>query len=271
LRWWNSAENIVKISNVSGNEATIQPVAPGTATISAIYTADDTTSMDSATVTVLVRNFLIVHSEPGLGVESVGSFFELAAETHEKELRSNTAPGGRGPAGDECLPSDTIKIARVGCVSKLRDLLATTNDVLYLAYFGHSWERVGDFDRTNTGALFLSGADAPDTNLTELPGRNNTSPSTLPKTAFMKNAWIRLFGCKGATGPHPIAEQLARNLGVAVFGFGNGMGSLFTNDSGLGHFERAATVRERSPHFFVSAKKDVWMVPADGIPHFEQF
>jgi hypothetical protein len=145
----------------------------------------------------------------------------------------------------------------------------SAGNVVYLAYFGHSWAEDG-----SAGALFIGQDHAADTNLTEgqdPPGQIQTctSPAVLPKASFRTNAVIRLFGCRGAFGTNSVAQQIANKLSLPVFGFDNSGGSIFTNDDKLGHGLRAATAADSSAT--VSAGKPIWMVPSDGTPHFRQF
>jgi hypothetical protein len=238
---------------------TIRPAGAGSATITVTFSGASASSV----VVVTPRNFIIVFGDPGKGVHNLGRLSELAALTHEREVRANKAPGV--PAFG---PADTITTAHISRASDLLTRLSVGN-VAYLAYFGHSWN-----EGSGPGALFIGQDHAADTNLTEGldppgPVQTCTSPATLPKTAFRPNSSVRLFSCRGSFGGNSIAEQIARQLGVPVFGFDNSGGSIFTNDPKLGHGERSATAADLKAA--VVATKDVWMVPSDGTPHFKQF
>jgi hypothetical protein len=241
------------------NTATVQPAGAGSTSITVTYGGEAA----SATVSVVARNFIIVFGDAGKGVHNLGKLPELAARTHEREMRANTAVGV-----PRFFPSDVITTAHISRISDLVSKLAVGN-VVYLAYFGHSWN-----ENPGPGALFIGQDHAADTNLTDGQDPQGqiqtcTSPSVLPKTAFKPPAIIRLFGCRGAFGQNSIAEQVSKHLKLPVFGFDNGGGSIFTNDEKLGHGLRAATAADSSAS--VSATKNVWMVPSDGTPHFRQF
>jgi hypothetical protein len=260
---WNSSDT--GVATVTGKgppddyQGTVQPMAGGTASITVTYVGAPAT----AGVTVIARNFIVVFGDAGKGVHNLGKLPELAAKTHEREIRANTAPDV-----PKFSAIDTITTEHVSRVSDLVRLLGAGN-IVYLTYFGHSWNENGAL-----GALFIGQDHAADTNLTEGKGppdqiQTCTSPATLPATAFRPNASIRLFGCRGAFGTNSAAEQIARSLKRPVFGFDNSGGSIFTNDVRLGHGQRAATAADMSAS--VAAGKAVWMVPSDGTPHFRQF
>jgi hypothetical protein len=242
-------------------QATAQAVAAGSAVRTVTYGGASAT----AAVQVIARNFVLVFGDQGKGEHNLGKLPELAARTHESEIRANKAPGV--PAFTAI---DNITVSHVSTVSELIAKLNVGN-VIYWAYFGHSWNENG-----SVGALFIGQNHAADTNLTvgQDPAgqiQTCTSPATLPKSAFRSGAVVRLFGCRGAFGADSVAEQISKALGatVTVFGFDNSGGSIFTNDEKLGHGLRAATGKDLKAG--VSANKPIWMVPSDGTPHFRAF
>lgn len=205
------------------------------------------------------RHFLVVYGDPGLHEHNLGSIFKLSAETHAREIRTGTAPG----SVPTLQPTDVVTVAHIGTASDLANQL-NVNNVLYLAYFGHSWNN-GDL-----GVLLIGEQTAPDTNLTNVPGPNNTPLTILRPSAFRSDAVIQLFGCRGANGTNSIAEQLAVRLHVSVSGYDNAGGSIGTNDKSLGHFGRSATQKDIDAQVPSNAK-DLWLVPANGTPHFKTF
>ncbi|HEY6946595.1 MAG TPA: hypothetical protein VI431_15760 [Candidatus Acidoferrum sp.] len=241
------------------NIADIDPVSAGVAVVTVSFSG----ASASVTVTVIARHFVIVFGDKGKGIHNLGRLPELAARTHEREIRAKKAPGV--PAFG---PADIITVTHVSTVA---DLIAAlnVNNVIYLAYFGHSWNEAG-----SVGALFIGENHAADSNLTtgqDPPGelQTCTSPNTLPAGAFRPDASVRLFSCRGSFGTDSAAEQIAKHLKRQVFGFDNSGGSIFTNDPKLGHGLRSATAADLKAA--VLAGKDVWMVPSDGTPHFKSF
>jgi hypothetical protein len=168
-------------------QANVQPVSGGTAKIAATYGG----TSESVVVTVIARNFVIVFGDPGKGEHNLGKLPELAARTHEREIRAKTAAGVPSFS-----PADAITTAHISTVTDLVTRLNVGN-VVYLAYFGHSWNENG-----SAGALFIGQNHAVDSNLTvgvDPPGdiRTCTAPSGLPKASFRPSAVLRLFGCRG--------------------------------------------------------------------------
>lgn len=203
------------------------------------------------------RNFLIVYGDKGLDENNLGRIFQMAARTHERQVRANVFPGI-----PHFRPTDRIVTAHAGTVTELRKLMSMGN-IVYMAYFGHSLNE-------GAGALLLGQASAPDTNLTNSPGRNNTPLTALRVADLRSDAQIRLFGCRGAWGHWSIAEQMADYLRVPVYGYANDGGSIGTIDPRLGHGLRKAT-REDVAAFIPADARDVWLVPSDGTPRFREF
>ncbi|MGI9074456.1 MAG: Ig-like domain-containing protein [Bryobacteraceae bacterium] len=261
--WTSSDSNVVGVSG-SGDQCEIQRLDQGTATITVTYTVGSCTPCTgAATVTAPKRNFIIVIGEQGLKRHNLGKLLELAANTHEREVRSNALLSLPVP---RFLPGDKTTTAPIHLVADLVAQLSV-NDIIYLAYFGHGW---GDDAST---ALNIGQDHVKDSNLTiaqdPLGIQTCTPPSVLPKPAFRPNAIARLYSCRAAFGTNPIAKQMADHLGIHVYGYPSGEGSMFTNDPTLGHGARAATQKDQSAS--VSAAKDVWMVPFTGVPAFSQF
>jgi len=148
-----------------------------------------------------LRHFIVAYGDPGLHEHNLGSMFKLSAETHAREIRTGKAPG----AVPALQPTDVLTVAHIGTVSDLANQL-NVNNVVYLAYFGHSWNSGG------LGALLIGEQTAPDTNLTNIAGPNNTAVAALRPSAFRTEAIIQLFGCRGAHGTNSIAEQMATRL-----------------------------------------------------------
>jgi hypothetical protein len=199
------------------------------------------------------RLFLLVYGDPGNGVHNLGQLPEWAAKTHEKEVTNGTFEGVPGLSGA------TLKVSHVSTVSDLVKAI-NTGKTAYLAYFGHSW----------TQALYIGGANARDTNLSNSGGLNDTKVWTLPKSSFSDDAQIRLFGCAAGHGANPIAEQIAMHTGVVTYAYESPGGSLFTQDKKLGHGKRQPTQADIN---FNSYKKtaDTWLVPANGSRLFKKF
>jgi len=198
-------------------------------------------------------NFIIVVGDPGLaGEHFVGSFFQLSGATHQKEVNSSSFRGVPSPGGA------TVNVVRCSSVTDFVKAVSVGN-VAYLAYFGHSEE----------DALFIGQRHAPDTNLSNRGGSEDTPISKIPKTAFIADAQIRLFGCKAGFGSNSIAEQIAKELGIEVFAYDNPSGAFFTQDPDLGHGLRAVKPADKKARF--NPKSDTWMVPFDGTPTFKRF
>lgn len=181
----------------------------------------------------------------------------MSAATHEKELRSKLFLNV--PAFET---GDAVKIVEVSRGAAFIEALSIGN-IAYLAYFGHSWN-------DGVGALYLHGADAPDTNLSNAGGVNDTAITKIPKENFRADAQIRLFGCQGAFGTNSAAEQFANHLKLKVYGYSNSGGSLFTQDKTLGHGKRAV---KKADTEFKKFKKtsDTWLIPINGTPTFREF
>jgi len=189
--------------------------------------------------------FIIIVGDPGLEGHNLGNLLELAAVTHEKELRANAFAGI--PSSNGAL----IKRVRCSSISAINDALEPGN-IAYLAYFGHSWEQ----------ALYVGERHVPEANL--------CFGDDLHKGKFAVNAQIRLFGCKAGRGANSIAEQLHQALNVVVYAYSNPGGSLFTQDRQLGHGFRAVTQADVHNHSFKAAT-DTWMVPSQGTATFRVF
>lgn len=205
----------------------------------------------------MAGNFIIVYGDAGLGEHSAGDLFKICAQTHEKEVKTRAFPSVPSfGAGDKV---NTYHISTVSELVKLLDV----GDVMYLAYFGHSWNG-------GTGALYIGEADAPDTNLSNAGGKDDTPATKLPKDKFRRDAQIRLFGCRGGFGSDSIADQIAKHLRVKVYAYNNSGGSLFTQDKTLGHGKRR--VKKADIEFTAFNKlKDTWLIPINGTPNFIVF
>jgi len=199
-------------------------------------------------------NFIITYGDKGTGVHNAGELFKMSAETHEREVKTRLFP--KVPSFQA---GDAISTHHISTVSELTKLLEVGN-VTYLAYFGHSWD----------GALYIGEANAPDTNLGNAGGANDTSVAKLAKEKFGPGAQIRLFGCRAGFGGNPIAAQIRQHLGVKVFAYSNSGGSLFTQDKKLGYGQRA--VKKSDIEFKAFNKlKDTWLIPINGTPNFVEF
>jgi hypothetical protein len=183
---------------------------------------------------------------------------ELAARTHEREVKANKFPGVPKFTG-----SDKITVAHISRVADLKAKL-TVGNIVYLAYFGHSWNNEGN------GVLLIGEASAPDTNLTNIPGANNTAVSTLPANMFRSDGQVRLFGCRGGYGTNSIGEQMAFQLRIPVYAYDNPGGSLFTTDSTLGHGKRSVKSSDITASI-PNSPASLWLVPANGTPNFRSF
>ncbi len=270
--WTSSAPGVVSVTIASTDPtkstATVQRITAGTATITVTYTVGTRSALATSTITVPVRNFVIVFGEPGTAASghNVGALFSLAAQTHSKELTANTPPNSAIPA---TLPTDKVTVSAIHTVSDLKAQLSV-NNVQYLAFFGHGWNDTG-----KVGVLDIGQNHVADANLTiaSNPAGDvaaNTPPSVLPASAFLPGAVIFLFNCRASFGADSSAEQLATALGVKVFGYDHASnGSIFTADKTLGHGGRAVTRADQTNMSITGG--DVWMVPFDGVPTFKSF
>ena len=203
------------------------------------------------------QNFIIVYGDPGMGDHNAGDLFKMSAKTHEKEVRSRLFP--KIPA---FTAKDTIGLHHISTVSDLITKL-DVGEIVYLAYFGHGWNG-------GIGSLYIGEANAPDTNLSNGGGENNTSVTNLPKDKFRSDAQVRLFSCRGGYGTDSIAKQLSNHLGVTIYAYNNSGGSLFTQDKKLGYGQRA--VKKSDIEFTAFDKlKDTWLIPINGTPNFVAF
>lgn len=174
--------------------------------------------MSSGGLTITPRRFVIVYGDQGEGVHNAGLLFQWAATTHRKEVMRDAFPGVP-PSGGA-----TVEVFHVRSVPDLVRAMSTGN-IAYLAYFGHSWDSY----------LFIGQAATAGSNLGPTPAPTVAPVTDLPVGKFAKNAQIRLFGCRSGYGARSIAGQLHNYLGIAVFGYENSGGSLFTQDATLGH------------------------------------
>lgn len=203
------------------------------------------------------RRFVIVYGDQGKDVHNAGQLFEWSAKTHQKEVIHHQFPGvpplsGAGP-----------EIYHVASVPDLvGDLKA--GYVFYLAYFGHSWSN------EVASALFIGQDATPGSNLSAQRSDTNAPVTDIPKSSFLSDAQIRLFGCRGGYGNASIASQLHEYVGVTVYAYENSGGSLFTQDPYLGHGRRAVKQADIKFSTFNSSK-NTWLVPINGIPKFRRF
>jgi hypothetical protein len=241
---------------------------------------------------------VIIVGHPGGPGHSLGKLPMIAAMHHKKEIENNKFPD---------LPHfDKTKHKIIGPVdahtvtdfNKVFEDNSKINNVIYLAYFGHSWADIDDRLVTGSfiyhpwGVLYLGGASAPGTNMGTKRSKTyddiNTTPVSTGWTNIYKinpNAQIRLFGCRGgydeetkisdSSGkliickPIPIAKQLAELLpsGVNIYAYGSDGGSFFTQDKDLGHGSKRAIKQAEIEATFPKIKEGdpLWMVAA-GIP-----
>jgi peptidoglycan hydrolase-like protein with peptidoglycan-binding domain len=206
-----------------------------------------------------VKNFVIVYGDAGQGTNNTGALFPMAASTHVTEISTRTFPNVPQPSTNFKITDPAIHISTV---SDLASAISIGN-IAYLAYFGHSWN-------SGIGSLYIGGADAPDTNLSNGGGVNDTPVSRLSKGLFRSDAQIRLFGCQGGFGSNSIAQHLATELNVQVFAYANSGGSLFTHDRELGQGRRAVTKADISFNKFEKTKP-TWLIPINGRALFTEF
>jgi hypothetical protein len=233
------------LSGCSNNNRPPAPVGPGPVDCTVIVCPPQ-------------RNFIIVYGDPGQDSHDLGRMPELAARTHEREVKANAFPGV-----PRFTSADRMTVAHISTVADLKAKLV--GNISYLAYFGHSWNT-----DTGSGALFIGDASAPDTNLSNAPGANNTAASTLPANKFRSDGQVRLFGCRGGYGSNSIGEQMASQLRIPVYAYDNPGGSLFTTDSTLGHGGRSVTQADINAKIPASPA-NLWLVPANGTPNFRKF
>jgi len=208
------------------------------------------------------RNFVIVFGDAGQGDHNAGRMFEIAARTHEREVRSNTFPGV--PRFNS---TDGLVVTHISDVLGLIAQLRVAN-VVYLAYFGHSGPTRG-----GPGALFIGETAAAGSNLT-IRGNSQGAPATdIPATLFRSDGQVRLFGCRGGFGTDPIARQMADQLRIPVYAYTDSGGSLFTTDATLGHSGRGVTQADIKFKFpsSINNSTNVWLVPINGTPNFQRF
>ena len=210
------------------------------------------------------RNFVIVYGEPGHGGHNAGRMFEIAAHTHEREVRANAFPGVPHFGS-----SDHLTVAAVSNVPGLISQLGVAN-VVYFAYFGHSGPTNGG---SGPGALFIGSLATSGSNLS-IRGEPQDSPSTdIPAPLFRSDGQVRIFGCRGGYGPDPIAQQMKDQLRIPVYAYTNSGGSLFTTDATLGHGGRSVTAADISFSFptTMNNSTNLWLVPINGTPTFHRF
>ena len=137
------------------------------------------------------RNFIIVYGDPGLSSHNAGRLFQLAAQTHEREVKANVFPGVPSFRKDV----DKLVVTHISTVTALVNQLAVAN-VIYLAYFGHSWNT-----DIGPGVLYIGQNATPDTNLSNRQGNSSNTPvNVIPANYFRSDAQVRLFGCRGGYG-----------------------------------------------------------------------
>ncbi|MCK5232515.1 MAG: hypothetical protein KAR13_19735 [Desulfobulbaceae bacterium] len=157
-----------------------------------------------------------------------------------------------------------MTITHISTVAGMVSAVSVGN-VVYLAYFGHSGPTRG-----GPGALFIGETASPGSNLT-IRGNTNDRPATdIPANKFRTDAQVRLFGCRGGYGTDPIAQQMADQLRIPVYGYTNSGGSLFTTDSTLGHGGRAVRQIDINTPPPANAT-NVWLIPINGSPTFSRF
>lgn len=137
------------------------------------------------------------------------------------------------------------------------------------------------YDRLNTvnqndaswysgpGILYIAQDSVAKGNLTNRGGDGDAPATDLPKSVFLPDAQVRLFGCRGGWGPGPIAQQIKNHLEIPVFAYANSGGSIYTNDKVLGHGGRAVTNADIKMK--LNSKKPIWLIPINGKPEFKEF
>jgi len=228
-----------------------------------------------------------MYGDAGLGTHNSGQLFRMSAETHIREIRAHSFPD---------VPALSGSNTELYHISSVPELVADIDagNVAYLAYFGHSWTTDDQYFtilgrrifRISTGAsyLFIGERAVPGSNLGGTRNPTTAAVADLPQGKFsrpsnvsgpsgginVRKAQIRLFGCRGGYGSHPMAELLANHLKVEVYGYDNYGGSLFTQDPILGHGQRA--VMQSDINFSAyNDRADTWLVPANGKPRFKKF
>lgn len=206
-----------------------------------------TQSVAATTTPSAAHHFIIVYGEPGLNTgrrpENTGNSFQRAAETHKREIESNSYPGA-----PHFRPGiDDVKIVPIHNVRGLVNAVRGGN-VGYLAYFGHAGVTPGPGETTaiqgdkrhGQGSLFISSGAAPGGNLTSRGSPAKDRPATdIPKDAFTSDAQVRIFGCRAGLGYPPVAQQIADALHVPVYAYESNGGEMFTRDRDLGHAQRS--------------------------------
>ena len=132
-----------------------------------------------ATACAAKKNFVIVFGDKGAGPHNAGRLFDLAARTHEKEVRLNAFPG---------IPvftaaTDTLTVAHVSTVSDLVAQVGVGN-IVYRAF----WPQSAD---AGPGLLYIGDASAPDTNLSNRGDANSTPATNIPADKFRTDAQAR--------------------------------------------------------------------------------
>jgi hypothetical protein len=218
---------------------------------------------------------VVVYGEPGAGEHSSGRLFELAAQTHAREIQANRYPG---------VPHfrPGIDDVRVVAVRSVGDIAAAVSggEVAYLAYFGHAGVAPGSgetrdtpvVDRTGPGALWIGNGSGRGANLTSRGGASDRPATDLPRRSFTSDAQIRLFGCRAGLGHPPVAQQIANALRATVFAYRSSGGSLFTTDATLGHAQRSLTRGDITAQIGnVRDSTNVWLVPAGNPVAWQEF
>lgn len=189
----------------------------------------------------VLRRFVIVYGDKGLGVHNAGSLFEWAAKTHKLEVMLGAFPGVPPSRGA------SIEVFHVSSVPDLVQDISAGN-LAYLAYFGHSWD----------SWLFIGETASRGSNLSSIRSETEAPVTDIPKEKFLPNAQIRLFGCRAGHGPAPIASNLHAYLEVTVYGYAP-PGVHYSRRT-----RRLATVSERS-HNRTLTKITLELAPIHGL------
>jgi hypothetical protein len=158
--------------------------------------------------------------------------------------------------------STEIKVEKATTVGAFNSFLRGKS-LIYVAYFGHS----------SAKALYFGMGSDPDTNLSDAGGSYDTRVSSISRDVFAANAHVRLFGCRAGLGNGSIAQSIAGHIKRSVWAYTNPGGSLFTQDSQLGHGQRSVTPSDIDGmrNIPYNLNKDTWLVPANGQPTMTEF
>lgn len=234
------------------------------------------------------KKFIVVCSGRGMGDHNQGDNFLNTAKNHILEIQKNTYPnipkfdpntceiishedvfymGGYYIFTEDALNKDgkpdgykgkSVPVGELHRVSEFAKIFTTYSNIVYFAYFGHSW-----VNSTKEGVLYLGDRAIKGTNV------YHSEVVSLSTQNVVSTAQFRFFGCQSSYvqgNLRPIAQLFAEQFrGREVYGWASSGGSIFTHDKNYGYTGINKTGKNPNTVVVNTNKSPAWLV-ANGKP-----